>query len=90
MLVANRYTLLDQGALADLLPACQERGVAVLIGGVMNTGVLADPRPGARFDYAPASAGGDRRARRIGEASASGTPSRCAPRRSSSRSPTRP
>jgi D-threo-aldose 1-dehydrogenase len=67
VLAANRYTLLHQGALADLLPACQERGVAVLIGGVMNTGVLADPRPGARFDYAPASPEVIERARRIGE-----------------------
>ena len=29
ILLANRYTLLDQEALADLLPACVERGVAV-------------------------------------------------------------
>ena len=42
VLVAGRYTLLDQSALADLLPACEERGVGVLIGGVMNSGVLAD------------------------------------------------
>ena len=53
-LVAGRYTLLDQDALAELLPVCLERGVAVLIGGTMNSGVLADPRPGARFDYRPA------------------------------------
>jgi D-threo-aldose 1-dehydrogenase len=68
VLVAGRYTLLDQGALLDLLPACTERGVAVLVGGVMNSGVLADPRSGARFDYAPASADVIDRARRIGEA----------------------
>ena len=48
ILLAGRYTLLDQEALADLLPACVERGVAVLAAGVMNSGVLADPRPGAR------------------------------------------
>jgi D-threo-aldose 1-dehydrogenase len=54
ILLANRYTLLDQEALADLLPACVERGVAVMAGGVMNSGVLADPRPGAAFDYSPA------------------------------------
>jgi D-threo-aldose 1-dehydrogenase len=54
LLLANRYTLLDQGALATLLPACIERGVAILLGGVMNTGILADPRPGSRFDYGPA------------------------------------
>jgi D-threo-aldose 1-dehydrogenase len=67
LLVANRYTLLDQGALADLLPACVERGIAVLVGGVMNTGVLADPRPGSRFDYAPAPPEILERARRLGE-----------------------
>ncbi|HEY4190459.1 MAG TPA: aldo/keto reductase [Candidatus Limnocylindrales bacterium] len=54
ILLAGRYTLLDQDALVDLLPACVERGVAVLVAGVMNSGVLADPRPGAAFDYAPA------------------------------------
>jgi D-threo-aldose 1-dehydrogenase len=68
VLVAGRYTLLDQGALADLLPLCLERRVAVLVGGVMNSGVLADPRPGARFDYAPATTDVVERARRIGEA----------------------
>ncbi len=56
LLLANRYTLLDQGALATLLPACAERGIAILLGGVMNTGILADPRPGSRFDYGPARA----------------------------------
>ncbi len=54
ILLANRYTLLDQGALATLLPACVERGVSVVIGGVMNSGLLADPRPGATFDYVEA------------------------------------
>src|SRR5439155_25390505 len=33
---------------------CEERGVAVIAGGVFNSGVLADPREGATFDYAPA------------------------------------
>lgn len=67
VLVAGRYTLLDQVALDDLLPACLERGVGVLIGGVMNSGVLVDPRPGARFNYGPAPAEVIERARRIGE-----------------------
>lgn len=51
ILLANRYTLLGQTALATLLPACVERGVGVVIGGVMNSGLLADPRPGATYDY---------------------------------------
>lgn len=54
VLCAGRYTLLDQGALADLLPECARRGTSVVIGGVFNSGLLADPRPGATYDYAPA------------------------------------
>ena len=67
VLVAGRYTLLDQGALGDLLPVCLERGVRVLVGGVMNSGVLADPRPGATFNYGPAAPEIIDRARRIRE-----------------------
>ena len=66
-LVAGRYTLLDQDALREVLPACVERGISVLIGGVMNSGVLADPRPGARFDYDPASPEILERARSLAE-----------------------
>ncbi|MEA2576929.1 MAG: D-threo-aldose 1-dehydrogenase [Chloroflexota bacterium] len=66
-LLAGRYTLLDHGALDELLPLCLDRGIAVLVGGVMNSGVLADPRPGSRFDYAPASEEVVERARRLGE-----------------------
>jgi D-threo-aldose 1-dehydrogenase len=54
-LVAGRYTLLDHSALAELLPLCLEKRIAVMIGGVMNSGLLADPRAGSRFDYRPAS-----------------------------------
>jgi D-threo-aldose 1-dehydrogenase len=54
VLLAGRYTLLDQSALADLLPACESRGVSVVIGGVFNSGILVDPAPGASFDYIPA------------------------------------
>ena len=53
VLLAGRYTLLDHSASAELLPLCRERGVAVLAGGVFNSGVLADPRDGATFDYEP-------------------------------------
>jgi D-threo-aldose 1-dehydrogenase len=52
VLLAGRYTLLDQSGLDDLLPACLAKGVSVVIGGVYNSGLLADPRPGARYDYA--------------------------------------
>lgn len=54
VLVAGRYTLLDREAAGELLPLCAERGVGVLVGGAFNSGVLADPNPGARFNYAPA------------------------------------
>lgn len=53
-LVAGRYTLLEQGALDELLPAVAERGASIVAGGVLNSGVLADPRPGAYYNYATA------------------------------------
>ena len=64
-LVAGRYTLLDQDALPELLPLCVARGISVLIGGAMNSGVLADPRPGAHFDYGPAGPDVLERAQRL-------------------------
>jgi D-threo-aldose 1-dehydrogenase len=51
VLLAGRYTLLDRAAADELLPLCEERGVAVIVGGVFNSGVLAD---GDTFDYEPA------------------------------------
>jgi D-threo-aldose 1-dehydrogenase len=54
-LLAGRYTLLDQEALGELLPLCVEREIGILVGGVMNSGVLVDPRPGSTFNYAPAA-----------------------------------
>ncbi|MCC3764061.1 aldo/keto reductase [Glycomyces sp. TRM65418] len=53
-LIAGRYTLLDQSALERLYPLCLSRGVSVIAAGVFNSGILADPRPGARFNYAAA------------------------------------
>jgi D-threo-aldose 1-dehydrogenase len=55
VMVAGRYTLLDHSAQEDLMPACVERGVSVLAAAVFNSGVLADPKPGAMYDYAEAS-----------------------------------
>jgi D-threo-aldose 1-dehydrogenase len=55
VLCAGRYTLLDQRALSELLPAAKERGTSVVIGGAFNSGLLADPRPGATYNYATAS-----------------------------------
>jgi D-threo-aldose 1-dehydrogenase len=56
VLCAGRYTLLDQRGLSDLLPACVEHGVSVMLGGAFNSGLLANPRPGATFNYTTASA----------------------------------
>jgi len=53
-MLAGRYTLLDQGALPELLPLCQRRGISIVAAGVFNSGILADPRRKARFDYVPA------------------------------------
>jgi D-threo-aldose 1-dehydrogenase len=64
-LVAGRYTILDQAALAELLPLCVAKGIAVVAGGVMNSGILADPRPGAMYNYAPAPPELIERAQRI-------------------------
>ncbi len=54
VLIAGRYTLLDQSA-APVLRQCAERGIAYLAAGVFNSGVLARPTEGAWYDYAPAS-----------------------------------
>ena len=67
LLLAGRYTLLDQSGSDELLPLCEARGIAVIIGGVFNSGLLADPQPGARYDYAPADHDVLARARRLAE-----------------------
>ena len=40
-LLAGRYTLLEQGPLDDLIPLCQSRGTSLVIGGPLNSGILA-------------------------------------------------
>ncbi len=69
VMLAGRYTLLEQSALDDLFPACAERGVAVLAAAIFNSGVLAAPRPAAdaRFDYATVSPDMLQRAHRIAD-----------------------
>lgn len=54
VMCAGRYTLLDQLALDELMPTCEQRGTVVVAAAVMNSGLLANPGPEARFDYAPA------------------------------------
>ncbi|ADJ44883.1 oxidoreductase [Amycolatopsis mediterranei S699] len=70
VLLAGRYTLLDRSG-ERLLDLCGERGVDVVLGGVFNSGLLIDPRPGVWFDYAPAPADLLARARAMREVAAS-------------------
>ncbi|MFY1584040.1 aldo/keto reductase [Micromonospora sp. WMMD734] len=51
VMCAGRYTLLEQPALADLLPAAQRRGVGVVVAGVYNSGLLSQDRPPADATY---------------------------------------
>jgi D-threo-aldose 1-dehydrogenase len=54
-LLAGRYTLLEQEALASFLPLCEERGIGIILGGPYNSGILATgARPGATYNYEPA------------------------------------
>lgn len=57
VMLAGRYTLMEQPAAHDLLPLCQERGVGVVNVGVYNSGLLASARvpDDAKYNYAPAS-----------------------------------
>ncbi|MET9593923.1 aldo/keto reductase [Streptomyces sp. NPDC006516] len=79
VLCAGRYTLLDHSALDTLLPEAAARGRSVVVGGVFNSGLLADPRPGATYDYAAAPASLlDRALRMRTVAEAHGVPLRAA------------
>jgi len=40
-LLAGRYTLLEQAALDDLLPKCLSSGISIVVGGPLNSGILA-------------------------------------------------
>ena len=52
MLLAGRYSLLEQPALAHFLALAQRQGIAVLLGGVFNSGILATGAVrGAKYNY---------------------------------------
>ncbi|HEV7608382.1 MAG TPA: aldo/keto reductase [Steroidobacteraceae bacterium] len=56
ILLAGRYTLLEQPALEKLLPVCEQRNVSIICGGPFNSGILASgSRAGAsaHYNYAP-------------------------------------
>ncbi|MDG4789704.1 aldo/keto reductase [Micromonospora sp. WMMD1102] len=67
VMCAGRYTLLEQGAAGDLLPAATDAGVGVVVAGVYNSGLLSRDRPpaDAYYDYRPAPPELLDRARRI-------------------------
>ncbi|KJK09228.1 aldo/keto reductase [Terrabacter sp. 28] len=69
VMVAGRFTLLDQSALADLLPLATQRGVGVVAAAVYNSGLLSSDRvdPSASYDYGEAPHSMVHRAIRIGE-----------------------
>jgi D-threo-aldose 1-dehydrogenase len=70
ILLAGRYTLLEQPALEKLLPLCVARRVSILCGGPFNSGILAlGSRAGARahYNYAPPPADVLERVRRLEE-----------------------
>ena len=59
VLIAGRYTLLDQQAADRLLPICAAKGTKVIVGGPYNSGILAQPSnrlTRATYDYEAAPA----------------------------------
>ncbi|MGR3637410.1 MAG: aldo/keto reductase [Shimia sp.] len=55
ILLAGRYTLLDQSARLRLFPKLVEHNIRLVIGGVFNSGILATgPVEGAHYNYSPA------------------------------------
>ena len=53
IMVAGRYTLLEQPAAAEVLPACREKGTGIVAASVFNSGLLAqtEPRRDGRYEY---------------------------------------
>ncbi|MFF4685544.1 aldo/keto reductase [Streptomyces sp. NPDC001307] len=69
VMLAGRYTLLDQSALDDVLPAAQALGKSVVAVGVFNSGLLSSDRPaeGMKYDYQDAPPALVARARAIAD-----------------------
>ena len=66
LMLAGRFTLLDQSGLDGLFPACAARGISIVAAGPFNSGILATgARDGAKFFYANASPAILERTRRI-------------------------
>jgi D-threo-aldose 1-dehydrogenase len=59
ILLAGRYTLLEQNPLDDLFPLCEKASTAIVVGGPYNSGILAvgtKTRAPLYYDYEPAPA----------------------------------
>jgi D-threo-aldose 1-dehydrogenase len=55
MLLAGRYSLLEQPGLTSFMPLALEKGIGLMLGGVFNSGILATgPVAGAKYNYKPA------------------------------------
>ncbi|MBI1243856.1 MAG: aldo/keto reductase [Alphaproteobacteria bacterium] len=55
VLLAGRYSLLEQPAAESFLPLAKSKGIGVMLGGVFNSGILATGAiEGARYNYRPA------------------------------------
>ncbi|WP_222598291.1 aldo/keto reductase [Lentzea tibetensis] len=69
VMLAGRYSLLEQPALPSFLPACGERGVSVVAAGVFNSGLLSRPEvpSSAKYNYGDAPVELVSRARAIAE-----------------------
>jgi D-threo-aldose 1-dehydrogenase len=69
VMLAGRYTLLEQPALPSFLPVCVERGVSVVACGVFNSGLLSKPvvAADAKYNYEEAPPALVARARAIAE-----------------------
>jgi D-threo-aldose 1-dehydrogenase len=69
LMLAGRYTLLEQTALDTMLPLCVERNVSIMAAGVFNSGLLAVDRPpaDANYNYETAPTELHARAVRIGQ-----------------------
>jgi D-threo-aldose 1-dehydrogenase len=69
VMLAGRYTLLEQESLASFLPLCLERGVSVVAVAIFNSGLLARAEVplDATYNYSAAPAEVIDRARRIAD-----------------------
>jgi D-threo-aldose 1-dehydrogenase len=65
VLLAGRYTVLEQDALDELLPLALDKQFSIIAGGVFNSGVMADPSAAANYNYVQAPLEVIERARQI-------------------------